>query len=298
MSKRKTPLSLNICWLQGRFGLEKSLEMTAKAGFDEIDYSLEPGDALQTPGNIWMSDAWEEEAHRVKELALSYGLPITQIHTPFLFRGGDKLEYAENVMVPTINRSLDIAAVLGAKTAVQHRFFRQALRKVVEHADEVGVTLCLENGWGRDAKRGLCIASHDLSVCGPSTPESHLEYIKMVGSDKTRACLDTGHAALPINGPELWEYIHGLGKDMLQALHVQDNNMRGSDEHKFPFFGAIEWEKVAKALGEIDYEGSFTYEAYGLIGGNMPDEFAPTAVKYAADIGRFLCNIIDENRPN
>jgi hypothetical protein len=53
----------------------------------------------------------------------------------------------------------------------------------------------------------------------------------------------------------------------------------------------------SKALGEIDYEGSFTYEAYGLIGGNMPAEFVPTAVKYAADIGRFLCDIIDANRP-
>lgn len=292
MSNRKTPLSLNICWLQGRFGLEKSLEMTAKAGFDEIDYSMEPGDALQTPGCIWMTDAWEEEAHRIKELALSYGLPITQIHTPFLFRGQQTHEYCEEIMVPAIKRSLDVAAVFGAKTAVQHAFHRVSLRKVVDHAEKVGVKICIENGWSSDPKRGLLIADGGLS-----NPKSQIEYISALGSSWPAACLDTGHAALPINGVELWEYVHALGKNWLQALHVQDNNMRGNDEHKFPFFGAIEWEKVAKALGEIDYEGSFTYEAYGIIGGNMPDEFAPTAVKYAADIGRFLCDIIDANRP-
>ena len=296
MSKRKTPLSLNICWLQGRFGLEKSLEMTAKAGFDEIDYSLEPGDALQTPGNIWMSDAWEEEAHRVKELALSYGLPITQIHTPFLFRkpaSMDSKDLAESIMVPTINRSLDIAAVFCAKTAVQHGFHRHALRKVVEHADEVGVTLCIENGAAYDSKRGVSCIGAD----GNGLPQYQLDYIQSVGTEKTRACFDVGHATLAVGSIPPEDYVRALGKDMLQALHVQDNHFK-TDEHIFPFFGAIEWEKVAKALGEIDYEGSFTYEAYGLIGGNMPDEFAPTAVKYAADIGRFLCNIIDENRPN
>lgn len=295
MSKRKTPLSLNICWLQGRFGLEKSLEMTANAGFDEIDYSMEPGDALQTPGCIWMTDAYEEEAHRVRELALSYGLPISQIHTPFIFHkpsGMDSERFSEEVMVPAIKRSLDVAAIFGAKTAVQHAFHRASLRKVVDYAEKVGVKLCIENGWSRDSKRGLLTADDGLA-----TPQLQTEYIRSLGSQWPAACLDTGHAALPINGPELWEYVHGLGKDWLQALHVQDNHMRGNDEHIFPFFGAIDWEKFAKALGEIDYQGSFTYEAYGLIGGNMPNEFAPTAVKYVADIGHFLCDIIDENRP-
>jgi sugar phosphate isomerase/epimerase len=204
----------------------------------------------------------------------------------------DSHDFAEEIMVPAIKRSLDVAAVFGAKTAVQHAFHRESLRKVVDHAEKVGVKICIENGWSSDPKRGLLIADGGLS-----NPKSQIEYIEAIGSSWPAACLDTGHAALPINGVELWEYVHALGKNWLQALHVQDNSMRGTDEHKFPFFGAIEWEKVAKALGEIDYEGSFTYEAYGIIGGNMPDEFAPTAVKYAADIGRFLCDIIDANRP-
>ena len=305
MSTKRTKLSINLCWLGQGDNYEESLKLARDAGFDEIDFSLEPGNALQDPGNVWMGDNYVEEAKKARALAEQYGLPITQTHTPFCFKHGSHEEVVRDVIIPTTKRALEISGLLGAKWAVVHplhyityrgneeKLFQMNMdfyRELIPVAAKAGVKIAIENMWQVEPKRKyIC---HD--TC--STPEELSRYIDELDSEWIVACLDTGHAALPFGGYEAHEFVRALGKNRLHSLHVHDNNFRG-DQHQFPFFGQINWEEFAKALGEIDYEGTFTYEAYGLIGGNMPKSFIPTAVKYAADIGHFICKMIDENRP-
>lgn len=305
MSTKRTKLSINLCWLQGRFGYEGALKLARDAGFDEIDFSLEPGNALQDPGNVWMGDNYVEEAKKARALAEQYNLPITQTHTPFCFKHGSHEEVVRDVIIPTTKRALEISGLLGAKWAVVHplhyipyrgneeKLFQMNMdfyRELIPVAAEAGVKIAVENMWQVDARRKyIC---HD--TC--SKPEEFCRYIDELNSEWIVGCLDTGHAALPFESQEAHEFVRALGHNRLHSLHVHDNNFRG-DQHQFPFFGSLNWKEFAKALGEIDYDGTFTYEAYGLIGGNMPDAFAPKAVKYAADIGHFLCKLIDENRP-
>ena len=92
-----------------------------------------------------------------------------------------------------------------------------------------------------------------------ATPEDFLAHLNAVNDESFVACLDLGHAEIvgeDISAPQM---IKALGKH-LQALHIHDNN-KIKDLHQIPFSGAIDFDPIAKALKEIDYQGYFTLEA-------------------------------------
>ena len=53
--------------------------------------------------------------------------------------------------------------------------------------------------------------------------------------------------------------IRALGS-RLQALHIHDNDCLG-DTHQIPFSMNIDFDSVAKALKDINYQGELTLEA-------------------------------------
>ena len=63
-------------------------------------------------------------------------------------------------------------------------------------------------------------------------------------------------AGLDTDAPTM---IRALDK-RLQALHIHDNDRLG-DTHQIPFSMNIEWEPIAKALKDINYQGYLTLEA-------------------------------------
>jgi sugar phosphate isomerase/epimerase len=79
-------------------------------------------------------------------------------------------------------------------------------------------------------------------------------------------------------------------------LHIHDNDYKG-DQHQLPYMGRIDWNKVTEALGEIDYDGDFTYEIGTFNRLNrVGEELAPVELKYMADIGKYLVSKIEANR--
>ena len=82
-----------------------------------------------------------------------------------------------------------------------------------------------------------------------------LAYIMLLPS--VGFCLDTGH--LNLLSIDLRDYMPVLGK-RIKALHIHDNDRRG-DSHQIPFSMNIEWEPIAKALKDINYQGYLTLEA-------------------------------------
>ena len=98
--------------------------------------------------------------------------------------------------------------------------------------------------------------------------------------------LDVGHSAIVGQAPQ--DAIRILGKDRLFGLHIQDND-GVRDLHNIPFDvnGSIDWEAVAKALGEIGYQGDFTYEANSFLKRHT-EETIPLALQYMERLGRYL----------
>ena len=292
-------VNFNAFW---RYGLEKGMVEAKKVGFDYVDFDLGP---MVDPKHVFnQEDAYEAEAARIRKIAEDAGVSITQTHTPFTFNGWNDPETYENFIIPAIKRSVKISALLGAEVAVVHPLHHftyhgheeeifelnmEFYRSLIPICEEYNIKVGIENMWQVDPRRKHIV--HD--TC--SRKEEFVRYIDTLDSEYMVACLDTGHIGLPLQDDEVWDVVRALGHNRLHALHVHDNDYRG-DLHKVPYMGLINWNEVAKALGEIDYDGIFTYES-GIVSGNMDDEIAELALTYMADVARHICKLIDRNRP-
>ena len=128
------------------------------------------------------------------------------------------------------------------------------------------------------------------SVCSRS--EEFVKLLDEIDSPYLVGCLDIGHVSLM--GADIPAFIKALGNKRLQALHVHDTDFV-SDLHTCPHYGKIDFESVAKALGEIDYKGDFTLEAWGFTK-PLPDEAIPSAARLLHDVSRGLMAIIEASR--
>jgi hypothetical protein len=164
--------------------------------------------------------------------------------------------------------------------------------KISAYCKEYGIKVGIENMFQRELLRGQI----SFDTCN-QIPE-FIRYVDTLDSEYMVACLDIGHVGLPTRDDEAWDFIRALGHDRLQALHVHDNDYR-VDKHALPYLGKIDWNEVTKALGEIDYQGDFTYEVNltTFMSKFMNEEMIPTAMRYAHDVGRHLCTLVDKNRP-
>lgn len=297
-------LLINVVSVFGRLGMENAALYCREAGFDGADLGL---DSMCDAASPYMGENYIAEAARIRKIFEDAELPILQTHAPYFARAReyeDKEFYTSRVL-PTYKRAVEISALLGAKTVVFHPFHYAVYRgneermyqenmefftQLIPIAEKYNIQIAIENMyWGHPVKAGYVI-----DVCGRS--EEFIRYIDSLNSDKIVGCVDIGHVALPlVSEEEASDMIRALGGKRVRALHVHDNTYK-SDMHALPYLGDINWNEVTKALGEIDYQGDFTYEVGGFIRKNMDDEVVRLALKYMADIGKHLIAKIEENR--
>lgn len=141
---------------------------------------------------------------------------------------------------------------------------QKGMVQIQKHLDQINLAsktsaiICVEN-----IPRGLCFDGKDM-----------LDYLSAPGLEKTRVCLDTGHAIIPLNGPyrnpaangNVVEYLRTVGTK-LGTLHIQQNlgavGRTGTlDMHVEPFSGGlVDWgEFYTVLLGTCLYRGCFLYE--------------------------------------
>ena len=298
-------MTLNLHNVIPKFSVEDAAKLVFEAGFDAGDYFL--GD-MNNPECVFNGDLWRESAENICSIFRSYGTPIVQTHAPFSFKGWDDCATIEEVIYPTIVRSIKVSAVLGAECVVVHPlhcwryeghqqeiFERNMLfyRSLLPICREYNIKVGLENMFQRDKRRGNYIIR---DTC--SDPEEFCRYIDTLDSPYMVGCLDIGHAGLPSGNPEAWDFIRILGHDRLQALHIHDNDYT-DDQHLIPYAGTIDWPMVTKALGQIDYSGDFTFECLiGRMFKQADPSVYPAILKLIAQIGRSLMVQIDANRPS
>lgn len=298
-------LSFTFAALEWRFGYEKSIGLIRDAGFDAFDYSL---DCMVKDDSPFNGADWREHARRIRTAADAAGLCINQTHAPFSFSvsrlWSNDTAYRE-IIFPRIRRALEISGIFGADVCVVHpihhgvyagheeELFRRNkafYRELLPTALRAGVRIGVENMYQSDPRRGYLVDD----TC--SRAEEFCRYIDTLNHPRIVACLDLGHVGLVAHQEEAWDVIRALGHDRLCALHVHDNDYRG-DQHQLPYIGKMDWAKITQALGEIDYQGDFTYENGWAFLSGMDEEFLPTALRYMADVGRHLMRCIDRNRP-
>jgi len=121
---------------------------------------------------------------------------------------------------------------------------------------DLGVTIAIEN-------------------CSANAKEILEFFFEKYPPDFLGFCFDSGHAHIP----KIFDQLTGFG-NRLKALHLHDN--RGErDEHQPPFWGTIDWERVAKWIKESGYSKPINFEVihYPVLFNGTMEEF----LKYTVD---------------
>ena len=293
-------LSVNLSSITTRYSVDDGFRIFKDAGFDAIDFSLCD---IINPTSPFYSEDWRHEAERIRSLADATELPINQTHTPFRFTRA-QFDNEWDAVYRDIVKSLEISAILGAEIAVVHpihymiyhgheeEIFERNMefyRSLIPYCRDFGIKIGVENMWQKDARRGCIVAD----TC--SSSREFVRYIDTLDSEYLVACLDVGHVGLPLTDEEAPDFIRALGHDRLKALHIHDNNYR-DDQHLLPYMGKMNWTEIAKALGEIDYTGDFTYEVKGTFFETADDAFVPKGAQFMAEIGRHICGLTEAYR--
>lgn len=297
-------LSFTMAALEWRLGYERAAALIRDAGFTAFDYSL---DSMVHDDSPFNGEDWRAHAARIRACADSVGLKINQTHAPFSFSVSrlwrDEAAFRE-IIFPRIVRALEISGIFGAKVCVIHpihhdiyaghaeEIFHRNMdfyRELIPVAVREGVKIGVENMYQSDPRRGYLVDD----TC--SRAEEFNRYLDTLNHPNAVACLDLGHVGLIEREDEAWDMIRALGHDRLQALHVHDNDYRG-DRHQLPYLGLMDWGKITQALGEIDYQGDLTYENGWSFLNPIDEEFLPVALRYMADVGWHLVDLIERNR--
>lgn len=291
-------LSTNIRPLHNAFGFEKAIDIIAQSGFDAMDFSATIEE--------FYTDAHDNDYYiEIKKYANDKGLVFNQAHAPYAtsFKDEEKTKERFNDIVTAMKN----ASLLGVENIIVHpcqhliycdegnpeklfEYNMEYYKKLVPYCEEYNIKVALENMYQYPG-----MISH--STC--SQTDEFIRYIDELDNDCFVACLDTGHSLLVRE--QVDDAIRALGGKRLKCLHVQDADGI-YDLHTMPYLGIIDWDKVMKALAQIDYTGDFTYEVTPLASTSescgykrkLPIELFPDFYRLMGSTGKFLINKFNE----
>ena len=259
--------------------LNEQIIRHAKAGFKFLDFNFL--DWQNNDASPFLLDTWEEWILSAKKTADELGVVFNQAHAPVpsLRFAGDR-----DGLIAAIKRAIRACDMLGIRQMVYHALpipsqfgyttsWLEAnidfFNAFIDDAKKYNVGIGIENMWPVVKKMGLTQWNTDIL----------LELVDSFNDDIVGVCWDTGHGNVTGNGhnyggnnsPEFlpygdqYENITKIGK-RLRALHINDN-FGMDDDHIMPGIGKIKWDDVIRALDDIGYEYSFTFEAHHAVRG-------------------------------
>ena len=241
--------------LPSKLGIPEQFQLAKDAGFERIECPTTRSEA---------------DANAMREASQKVGLPIHSVmnmdHWKYPFSSSDpavvdrSLEGARvsirNAHLWGAETVLLVPAVVNSETTYKEAYERSqtAIKKLLPLAEELNVTLALEEVWNKFLL----------------SPLEFARYIDEYDSPRVRAYFDVGNVVL-YGYPQDW--IRTLGK-RIAKLHIKDFSFRRNPATKnleaawVPLGeGDINWKSIYDALHDIGYQGSATLE---LEGGEAP----------------------------
>ena len=270
------------------------IERIAKCGFRHLDFNFL--DWHKDPRSPFLGNDWEKWIDEAGNTAAKNGADFNQAHAPV---GTDGL----GADIPRLKelqlRSIKACGKLGIPWMVFHALYNNGpeffdlntehFRSLLDECYKNNVGIAIENIWPV------------WQDCPIWKTEELIRLVDGIGDPMVGICWDTGHCNMTGNShnwrarclPELKQYsnqykeITKLGK-RLKALHIDDNNGM-DDDHIAPFDGTINWEDVMRALRDIGYEHSFTFEAHNAVR-RLPECLVDEKIRYLHHLGETLAN--------
>lgn len=234
------------------------LPMVRDAGFEKIAMSFMDNDLFLQPN-------WERVIQELREEVENLGLRVEQTHLTFYpleLSSEQKTEEMELIL----QRSVQATAIMGAEWGAYHprtafsdncsvetgiKDNKETLLRMVEVGEKYNAGVAVEN---IPLIEYLFPGQH---VFG-SDPHELCELVDQIDSDKIGICWDTGHGHLMEKLHPQVEAMHLIGS-RLKATHLHDNN-GFYDSHAVPGTGSMDWAAFMKAVEDIHYTGSMTFE--------------------------------------
>ena len=270
-----------------KYGYEAGLERLLRHGYDSLDYSA----FGRTHEGIMLLPEKEFEKSIREECAKieAAGVGIHQTHGPWRWPVNDstpeererRFEFFAKAVRGTAYAGTDKCVVhcimpFGADTDERREEMleinREFMIRLANVGAEMGVTICLEN---------LPFPRLPLG-----TVRGVVDFVKEINHKNLKVCLDTGHAL--VCGEEVGDAVRYIGRDLLAALHVHDNDGT-DDQHLRPLEGILDFDSFGKALREIGFNGVFSYETH-VNGGPYTEEEQERREIALADFGKAFIN--------
>ncbi len=270
---------------------EESLRLIKELGFDVADITLfKTGDYTKPDPDIFDGD-YILRAKQIKKYADEIGLPIIQSHAPFPVHIEGNEEYNKYIM-DILSKCIEVCGILGVKNLVIHpwnnwnykenaAFFRKLLPLAKKH----NVIICTENMWNWNHEENHAIEA----AC--SSPEDFLRHIEEVNDDYLKACVDVGHANMMNMVSKTTtpgNMVRVLNKN-INCFHIHDND-GVHDSHETPFTMNLDWNDLAKAIKEINYQGDLIIEICGIKNATLEETLKRN--KLQVEAGHKLINLI------
>ena len=241
-------IALNTDYLTSRKSPEKYLRLAAEAGFTHLHWCHQWNtDYLYSTWEIAQYKAWLKQ----------YGLALLDIHGS---AGQEKCWYSpveyerRSGVLLVLNRIIMQNELEGTGCIMMHapvfhtRSMTQEAREVVQTQFEA-------------LKRSLdelCpyLEKYKTRIAIENVPNDDFSIIAQVmesyPDELLGITLDSGHAHMgDARGLDFMEQHTGR----LQALHLHDNN-GSADQHQPPFYGTLDWERVARLVANSSYASS------------------------------------------
>ena len=274
--------------------LNAQIERHIAAGFRFLDFNFL--DWAAVPDCPFWSEDWRAWIDSARETAERHGARFNQAHAPC---PEQNLKSDLNLYETACARAFEACKMLGVPWMVFHHvnnpaqygsalskfeFDRAFFTRMLEHAHRCGVGIAIENLFNGGAVNGEMKNPVDYAIALADALDDPLAGV----------CCDTGHCHIAqynllgraddtINPAD---DIRRIGGRRLKALHIHDNRTHG-DDHIPPFYGSIDWADVMRALDEIGYEHSFTFEAHNAARG-LPEPLKDEGARLLYRMGEAL----------
>ncbi|MBQ7374155.1 MAG: sugar phosphate isomerase/epimerase [Clostridia bacterium] len=242
-----------------RYGTKEGAKKMKLHGYDCVDFQ----GFINTDTDFFKlsGDAFEKTLKKKRKVVEEQGIVICQTHAPWRFPPKDFTEEDRAERLTAMKKAIMGTHYLGAKHFVVHPLmpFGEGGCENAESVMQINVDFFKELcSYANDLGVVVCIENMPFLNFPISSVESCIDFVKTVGKDNLKICLDTGHDLIWGNQPS--ESVKKIG-GLLACLHVHDNDGK-RDCHGLPKSGVCDWEKFAKALKEVDYQGVFCLETH------------------------------------
>ncbi len=230
----------------------KEIEAISALGFDYLELAMDPPRAHYKT----LREQKEEITGALKRSEM--GLVC---HLPTFVSTADLTQSLRETSVDEVIKSLELAAELHSLKVVLHPGFIgglgvfvmntareyafESLDAIVKRADQLGLTLCIENMFPR---------SNSLI-----NPEDFVEVFEQFPTLKLT--FDTGHANMGSGGGKrIFDFIDRF-YGRIDHVHANDNF--GKEDNHLPIgAGTIDFQSVVRSLKKVGYDATITLEVF------------------------------------